>query len=117
MNSLHKKTQEVRSMSRKKIAFFGAGNVGGTASFLCAIKELGDIILVDTSERKGIAIGKALDISQSLSLFNADISIKGTSDPEDISDADVCVVLAGFPRKPGMSRNDLSRQIILSLNQ
>lgn len=94
-------------MSRKKIAFFGAGNVGGTASFLCAIKELGDIILLDTADRQGIAIGKAIDIKQSLSVFNADVSVKGSSDPEEIIDADVCVILAGFPRKPGMSRDDL----------
>ena len=94
-------------MSRKKIAFFGAGNVGGTAAFLCAIKELGDIILLDTDDRQGIAIGKALDIKQSLSVFYADVSVTGSSNPEEISDADVCVILAGSPRKPGMSRDDL----------
>lgn len=94
-------------MSRKKIAFFGAGNVGGTAAFLCAIKELGDIILLDTDDRQGIAIGKALDIKQSLSVFYADVSVTGSSDPEEISEADVCVILAGSPRKPGMSRDDL----------
>ncbi len=94
-------------MSRKKIAFFGAGNVGGTAAFLCAIKELGDIILLDTTDRQGIAIGKALDIKHSLSVFCADVSVIGSSDPEEISGADVCVILAGSPRKPGMSRDDL----------
>jgi len=106
-------------MSRKKIAFFGAGNVGGTAAFLCAIKELGDIILLDTADRRGIAIGKALDIKQSLSVFYADVSVIGSSDPEEISDADVCVILAGSPRKPGMSRNDLfitNHQVIESIS-
>lgn len=94
-------------MVRKKITFFGAGNVGSTAAFLCAIKELGDVVLIDTIDRLGIAIGKALDIKQSLPFFNADTFIKGTSDPEEISYSDVCVILAGFPRKPGMNRNDL----------
>lgn len=94
-------------MNRKKIVFFGAGNVGGTAAFLCAIKELGDVILIDTVERQGIAKGKALDIKHSLSVFYSDVFVTGTSDPEEVSDADVCVVLAGTPRKPGMSRDDL----------
>ncbi len=94
-------------MSRKKIAFFGAGNVGGTAAFICAIKELGDIVLIETHQQEGIAKGKAMDIRQSLSFFNADISIFGTSDQQAICDADVVIVLAGFPRKPGMDRNDL----------
>lgn len=105
-------------MSRKKIAFFGAGNVGGTAAFLCAIKELGDIILLDTADREGVAIGKALDIKQSLSVFYADVSIIGSSDPQEISNADVCVILAGSPRKPGMSRDDLfitNHQVIESI--
>lgn len=106
-------------MNRKKIVFFGAGNVGGTAAFLCAIKELGDIILLDTADRQGIAKGKALDIKHSLSVFYVDVSVTGTSDPEEISDADICVVLAGFPRKPGMSRDDLfitNHQIIESIS-
>ena len=93
-------------MSRKKIAFFGAGNVGGTAAFLCQWGT-GNIILLDTDDRQGIAIGKALDIKQSLSVFYADVSVTGSSNPEEISDADVCVILAGSPRKPGMSRDDL----------
>lgn len=105
-------------MKRKKISFIGAGNVGGTAAFLCAIKELGDIILIDTPDRQGIAIGKALDIKQSLSIFNSDVSISCSSDPAEISDSDVIVVLAGFPRNPGMSRDDLfntNHQIIESI--
>lgn len=105
-------------MSRKKIAFFGAGNVGGIAAFLCAIKELGDIILLDTVDREGVAIGKALDIKQSLSVFYADVSVIGSSDPQEISDAYVCVILAGSPRKPGMSRDDLfiiNHQVIESI--
>ncbi len=105
-------------MKRKKIAFFGAGNVGGTAAFLCAIKELGDVILLDTADRQGFAIGKALDIKHSLSVFYADVSVIGSSDPEKIQDADVCVVLAGAPRKPGMSRDDLfitNHQVIESI--
>lgn len=94
-------------MSRKKISFFGAGNVGGIASFICAIKEFGDIVLIDTPQNHGVALGKAIDIKQSLSLFNSDISITGSSDPCLISNSDICVILAGFPRKPGMSRDDL----------
>jgi malate dehydrogenase len=94
-------------MQRHKIALFGAGNVGGTAAFLCAVRELGDIVLIDTAEREGVAIGKALDIQQSLSLFSSDVSMSGSSDIKNIKDADVVVVLAGFPRKPGMTREDL----------
>lgn len=94
-------------MSRKKIVIFGAGNVGGVTAFLCAIKELGDIVIIDTKDHQGLAIGKALDIAQSLSLFNADVSIRGSFDHSDIEGANICVVIAGFPRKPGTSRNDL----------
>jgi malate dehydrogenase len=118
LNKKQKKYLRSQAMNRKKIAFFGAGNVGGTAAFLCAIRGLGDIVLVDTAISRGVAIGKALDIKQSLSLFDSDVKICGTSDQQEICGADVVIVLAGFPRKPGMSRDDLfntNHQIIESI--
>ncbi len=93
--------------SRRKIALIGAGNIGGELASLAARKELGDVVLVDIPDREGVAKGKALDISQALALEGYDASVTGTSDYADIAGAAVCVVTAGVPRKPGMSRDDL----------
>ncbi len=90
---------------RKKIALIGAGNIGGTLAHLVLMKRLGDVVLFDIAE--GIAKGKALDLAQCGPVENVDISITGTSDYADIKDADVVIVTAGLPRKPGMSRDDL----------
>jgi len=92
-------------MARPKIALIGAGQIGGTLAHLAAIKELGDVILFDISE--GTPQGKALDIAESGPSEGFDGSFKGTNSYEDIAGADVCIVTAGVPRKPGMSRDDL----------
>ena len=92
-------------MARPKIALIGAGQIGGTLAHLAAIKELGDVILFDIAE--GTPQGKALDIAQSGPIEGFDASLKGANSYEDIAGADVCIVTAGVPRKPGMSRDDL----------
>ena len=93
------------SQIRKKIAVIGAGNVGATCAFVLAQKKLGDIVLLDIYE--GFAKGKALDMSQNGQVLNYDGNITGTSDYKDISGSDVVVVTSGFPRQPGMTREDL----------
>ena len=90
---------------RKKIALIGAGNIGGTLAHLISLKELGDIILVDIAD--GIPQGKALDLVQSSSIEPFESAIIGSSSYKDIQNADVVIVTAGFPRRPGMSRDDL----------
>jgi malate dehydrogenase len=92
-------------MARAKIALIGAGQIGGTLAHLAAIKELGDVILFDIAE--GTPQGKALDIAQSGPSEGFDAVMKGANSYEDIAGADVCIVTAGVPRKPGMSRDDL----------
>ena len=89
----------------RKIAVIGAGNVGATCAFVMAERKLGEIVLLDIYE--GFAKGKALDMSQGGQVLNYDGEITGTSKYEDISGADVVVVTSGFPRQPGMSREDL----------
>jgi malate dehydrogenase len=92
---------------RKKIALIGAGQIGGTMAMLCLQRELGDVVLVDIME--GVARGKALDLQETrgVSGNDAEITGGGTGDYSVIKDADVCIVTAGVPRKPGMSRDDL----------
>ncbi len=92
-------------MARKKIALIGAGQIGGTLALLAGLKELGDIILFDVVE--GIPQGKALDIVQSSSIEDFDAKVVGANSYEAIESADVIIVTAGVPRKPGMSRDDL----------
>jgi malate dehydrogenase len=92
-------------MARPKIALIGAGQIGGTLAHLAALKELGDVVLFDIAE--GVPQGKALDIAESGPSEKFDASLKGTNDYADIAGADVCIVTAGVPRKPGMSRDDL----------
>ena len=94
-------------MARKKIALIGAGMIGGTLAHLAAKKEMGDIVLFDIAE--GIPQGKALDLSQCGPIEGFDAKITGTNDYADIAGADVVIVTAGVPRKPGMSRDDLAR--------
>jgi len=89
----------------RKIAVIGAGNVGATCAFVMAERKLGEIVLLDIYE--GFAKGKALDMSQGGQVLNYDGNITGTSKYEDIAGADVVVVTSGFPRQPGMSREDL----------
>ncbi|MCQ0970303.1 malate dehydrogenase [Paracoccus sp. TK19116] len=92
-------------MARPKIALIGAGQIGGTLAHLVALKELGDVVLFDIAE--GIPQGKSLDIAESGPVEGFDATLKGTNDYADIAGADVCIVTAGVPRKPGMSRDDL----------
>ncbi len=92
-------------MARKKIALIGAGQIGGTLAHLAGLKELGDIVLFDIAD--GIPQGKGLDIAESSPVDGFDAAYKGTSSYEDIKGADVIIVTAGVPRKPGMSRDDL----------
>ena len=92
-------------MARPKIALIGAGQIGGTLAHLAAIKELGDVVLFDIAE--GTPEGKALDIAESGPSEGFDTSLKGTQSYSNIEGADVCIVTAGVPRKPGMSRDDL----------
>jgi malate dehydrogenase len=92
-------------MARRKIALIGAGMIGGTLAHLAAMREMGDIILFDIVD--GVPQGKALDIAQAGPVDDFDAKLKGTSDYADIAGADVCIVTAGIPRKPGMSRDDL----------
>jgi malate dehydrogenase len=92
-------------MARNKIALIGAGNIGGTLAHLIGLKELGDIVLFDVFG--GVAAGKALDIMQSSPVDGFDALMTGGSDYSAIKGADVVIVTAGFPRTPGMSRDDL----------
>jgi malate dehydrogenase len=92
-------------MARPKIALIGAGQIGGTLAHLIALKELGDVILFDIAE--GTPQGKSLDIAQSGPVEGFDASLTGTNSFADLAGADVCIVTAGVPRKPGMSRDDL----------
>lgn len=92
-------------MAKHKIALIGAGNIGGTLAHLALCKNLGDIVLFDIAE--GIPQGKALDLAQCAPMQGFDAKIIGTNDYKDIKDADVVIVTAGIPRKPGMSRDDL----------
>ena len=92
-------------MARNKIALIGAGNIGGTLAHLIGLKELGDVVLFDVFG--GVAAGKALDIMQSGPVDGFDALMTGGSDYAAIKDADVVIVTAGFPRTPGMSRDDL----------
>jgi malate dehydrogenase len=92
-------------MARPKIALIGAGQIGGTLAHLIGLKELGDVVLFDVVE--GVPDGKSLDIAQSSPINGFDAEFAGTSAYAGIKGADVCIVTAGVPRKPGMSRDDL----------
>ena len=92
-------------MARNKIALIGSGMIGGTLAHLASLKELGDILLFDIAE--GTPQGKALDIAQSGPVEGFDARLTGVNDYAAIAGADVCIVTAGVPRKPGMSRDDL----------
>ena len=92
-------------MARNKIALIGAGNIGGTLAHLIGLKQLGDVVMFDVFP--GVAAGKALDIMQSGPVDGFDSAMKGTGDYADIAGADVVIVTAGFPRMPGMTRDDL----------
>ena len=92
-------------MARKKIALIGGGQIGGTLAHLVALKELGDVVMFDIAD--GLPQGKSLDLSQAGPIDGFNAKLKGTSNYADIAGADVVIVTAGVPRKPGMSRDDL----------
>ena len=94
-------------MPRTKISLIGGGQVGGNIALLAAQKELGDIIIIDIPEAENFIKGKALDISQLLPHDGFDSKLVGSSNFQDIKDSDVVVITAGFPRQPGMNREDL----------
>ena len=94
-------------MRRAKISIIGAGNVGATCAHWAAAKELGDIVLVDIPETKGMPAGKALDLFEATPVEGVDVRVTGATDYECTKDSDVVIVTAGMPRKPGMSRDDL----------
>lgn len=94
-------------MSRKTIALIGGGQIGGNLALLAAQKELGNIIIFDIPKAEGMVKGKALDLMQLCPHDGYDANITGTSNWKDVKDADVFIITAGIPRKPGMDREDL----------
>jgi malate dehydrogenase len=92
-------------MMRRKVTVVGAGNVGATTAHRLADKQLADVVLIDILE--GVPQGKGLDLLQSGPIEGYDVHVKGTNDYADTANSDVVVMTAGFPRKPGMSRDDL----------
>ncbi len=93
--------------TRKKIAVIGAGNIGGELANLCAQKEIGDVVLFDIPAKADYAKGKALDLEQNGAILGYDVRVTGTGDWKDCAGADVLIITAGVPRKPGQSRDDL----------
>jgi malate dehydrogenase len=93
--------------TRKKIALIGAGNIGGELAALAVSKQLGDVILFDIPAKENFAKGKALDLEQNSAVRGFDATVTGTSQWSDAAGADVVIVTAGIPRKPGQSRDDL----------
>ena len=94
-------------MARTKIGLVGAGNIGGELANLAVSRQLGDVVLFDIPPKEGMSKGKALDLEQSTALSGCDASVVGTSNWADMAGADVLIVTAGIPRKPGQSRDDL----------
>jgi malate dehydrogenase len=92
-------------MARKKIALIGGGQIGGTLALLAGLKELGDVVIFDIAE--GLPQGKALDLAQTSPVEGYNVGLTGANDYKGIKGADVVIVTAGVPRKPGMSRDDL----------
>jgi malate dehydrogenase len=94
-------------MARPKIGLVGAGQIGGNLALFAAQKELGDVVLFDVPKAEGMAKGKALDMQQMSTIERFDSIVSGTSNYDDLEGADVVIITAGLPRKPGMSRDDL----------
>ncbi|MDY0212865.1 MAG: malate dehydrogenase [Desulfuromonadaceae bacterium] len=92
-------------MARSKISLIGGGQIGGVLAQLCALRELGDVVLFDIVEN--LPQGKMLDIAEVARVDQFDVDLKGTNDYKDITGSDIVIVTAGLPRKPGMSRDDL----------
>ncbi len=92
-------------MARAKIALIGSGMIGGTLAHIAVREELGDVVMFDIAE--GLPQGKSLDIAEASPVFGKDAALKGANDYAAIASVEVCIVTAGVPRKPGMSRDDL----------
>src|SRR3989304_9211942 len=92
-------------MGRKKISIIGGGQIGGVLAQLIALRQLGDVVLFDIVE--DMPQGKSLDIAEASRVDGFDVSVTGTNDYKDIEGADLVIITAGLPRKPGMSRDDL----------
>jgi malate dehydrogenase len=92
---------------RRKVTIVGAGNVGATTAHWIAAAELADVVLVDVVE--GVPQGKSLDLAQALAIEGSDVDLVGSNGYEETAGSDIVVITAGFPRKPGMSRDDLLR--------
>src|ERR1700734_3876714 len=97
--------KDIREMARSKIALIGSGQIGGTLALLIGLKELGDVVMFDVAE--GVPQGKSLDLVQASPVEGFDAKLAGANSYEAIEGASVCIVTAGVPRKPGMSRDDL----------
>lgn len=109
---------ERKKTVRKKITIVGAGHVGATAAFIAAVRNLGDVVLLDIVP--GLAEGKALDMAQSAGVYPFSASIKGTTDWDVSAGSDLVIITSGLPRKPGMSRDDLlfkNAEIVRSVTQ
>src|SRR3989338_2003952 len=102
-------------MSRRKIALIGSGNIGGTLALLVTQRKLGDVVLFDVFS--GMAKGKSLDLNQMASLMKNDTRLAGTDAYADIAGADLCIITAGFPRKPGINREDLLQKNLEVIRQ
>jgi malate dehydrogenase len=94
-------------MARKKIALIGSGNIGGELANMLVSKQLGDVVLFDIPQKEGFAKGKALDLEQASALSGSDAKVIGSANWSDCAGADVLIITAGIPRKPGQSRDDL----------
>jgi malate dehydrogenase len=92
---------------RNTIAVIGAGNIGGEIAALCCSKQLGDVVMLDIPNKESFARGKALDLEQDCAIRGLDAAVSGTSDWSACAGADVVIITAGIPRKPGQSRDDL----------
>ncbi len=99
-------------MKHPKVALIGAGNIGGQLGYLVASRGLADTVLIDAPSKEGVVRGKAMDIRQACAQTNADVTVTGSSDLDDIASSDVVVVSAGKPRSPGMKRHDLIEENI-----
>jgi len=103
-------------VKRPKISVIGAGNVGATCAHWAAVKELGDVVLVDVVE--GMPQGKALDLAQAMPVAGWDVTVAGANDYDATAGSEVVIITAGLARKPGMSRDDLlikNTQIVSSV--
>jgi malate dehydrogenase len=94
-------------MANKKIGLIGAGNIGGELANLLVAKAVGDVVLYDIPAKENFAKGKALDLEQATAVNGSDVKVTGTANWADLEGADVLIVTAGIPRKPGQSRDDL----------